>query len=174
MRRIALTIGVASALALGAPAVASAHRHHHRHHHARVRVEGFGAISGVPNMAPGSTAGTVTSFENGVLTITLNDGSIVKGAVKEQTEIRCASSEPAAHASDHGEGSQNGAGDEGQQGNDREEAMESENGQENENEDQPSPSACGPASLVHGALVQAAELQITPAGAVFEEVELAG
>jgi hypothetical protein len=173
MRRIALTIGVASALALGAPAVASAHRHHHRHHHARVRVEGFGAISGVPNMAPGSTAGMVTSFENGVLTITLNDGSIVKGAVKEQTEIRCQTSEPTAHESDHGEGSQNGAG-EGQRGNDREEAMESEDGQENENEDQPSPPACGPASLVHGALVQAAELEITPAGAVFEEVELAG
>src|SRR6185312_1671476 len=93
----------AGALALVAPATATARHHSHRHgtqtrHHKRqahsTRVLRFGppAASQVspsdalPNRtsatsSPASTAGTVASFADGVLTIKLNDGSTVGGKV---------------------------------------------------------------------------------------------
>src|SRR5438067_1926195 len=110
MRRIAGALGIAAVLALGAPAVASAHhRHHHHRHHLRVRMERFGTLAGAPIAAPTSTAGTVASFEGGVLTLTLNDGSTVKGVVTSHTQIKC-DSPLSAHASDHGSGSDEGQG----------------------------------------------------------------
>jgi hypothetical protein len=80
---------------------------------------------------------------------------------------------PMAHESDQGDqgASNNGAG-ENEPGNTREDERENENAQGNENEDQHTQAACGPSALTVGALVRAAELQITPAGTFFEEIEL--
>jgi hypothetical protein len=104
MRRI--VIAAVATLSLAAPSAALAHHHgerHHRrgHHHGQAHVLAFHAQTpagsttsrGTPstNTTPASeeSAGTIASFENGVLTIKLNDGSTVSGKVTEQTEIEC-------------------------------------------------------------------------------------
>src|SRR5262249_7738571 len=84
-----------SALALAAPQVASAHhgRHHHRHHAHHARFRHFGTVSNTTTpttKSPVTPAGTVKSFTEGVLTITLADGTTtVSGKVTEDTEIAC-------------------------------------------------------------------------------------
>src|SRR6476659_6134058 len=99
MKRLILSALAVSALTLAAPAAALAqHRHHRRHHHAHhARVLTFKATStpaGPTTSSPASTesVGMVSSFEGGVLKITLNDGSVVAGKVTERTEIECGSS----------------------------------------------------------------------------------
>src|SRR3954469_13499578 len=98
MRRILVSVVAAGAMLAVTPGLAMAHKHHRRHHrshhavrvhhrrsvhhrrgvhHRRARHETFGKGSW-SNDSTG-TAGTVTSFDNGVLTITLNDGSTVSG-----------------------------------------------------------------------------------------------
>jgi hypothetical protein len=101
MKRILLVAVSSSALALGAPAIASAHHHaknhHAKHHAARARVLDFRASALATPATPGSPAtpatptsasvGKVTSFKEGVLIITLTDGTAVSGKVTEKTEI---------------------------------------------------------------------------------------
>ena len=94
MRRIMLMAVTSSALALAAPGVASAHhsRHHHsRTHHAhKARFRHFGSLSSTTTQAsPSTSAGTVTSFNEGVLTITLADNTTVSGKVTDATELSC-------------------------------------------------------------------------------------
>src|SRR3982074_774521 len=103
MRRILLSTLASSLLAFALPAAASAHsHHHHRAHHrhkAHTVVFTHGKVSSTPGttapttpVPPGSEpAGTITSFENGVLKITLADNSVVTGKVTEGTQIECAS-----------------------------------------------------------------------------------
>src|SRR5450631_445729 len=99
MKRIALitsTAAVLVALAL-LPAVASARSHHHRHHHAatKARLRTFGAATSTStstSTTPATeSAGTVTSFTAGVLTIKLTDGTIITGKVTTATELKCES-----------------------------------------------------------------------------------
>ena len=82
MRRTLLLVVGLLALALAASTVASAHGggHHGKHKKYKKAHRSF---------VPGGTAGTVTSFESGVLTITLNNGSTVSGTVDEDTFIGC-------------------------------------------------------------------------------------
>ena len=114
MKRIVLIATASSMLALGAPGMASAAhhgKHHHGAHHAnahkrhatRAHLVSFGATSpsaskdaqpAAPATPSNDTAGTVASFEKGVLTITLNDGSKVSGKVTEDTQIECESASP--------------------------------------------------------------------------------
>ena len=101
MRRILFTVWASAALCAAAPTVALAHnghRHHHHHkrdHHARVRHEKFfghrhdGDRNDNPATGTEPTAGTVTSFANDVLTITLTNGNAVSGDVTNGTEIKC-------------------------------------------------------------------------------------
>jgi hypothetical protein len=122
MKRILLTAVSSSALALAAPGVAlAAHHgkhHHHAHHaksharhakHARLIVVGSSFTSSAPGSSgtpapttpattptPGETAGTVTSFKEGVLTITLTGGKELSGTVNEDTEISCQPASPPA------------------------------------------------------------------------------
>ena len=96
------------------------HAHHARHRSSRPRLLQFGApipATGAAGSAPqsssgiapgspattttspsptGETAGTVKSFTEGVLAITLNDGTTVSGKVTEETEIHCQSAAPRA------------------------------------------------------------------------------
>jgi hypothetical protein len=174
MKRILLVAVSSTALTLAAPAIASAHsahhhaKRHHKHHGATARVLDFHASaaptsSQTPATPTTESAGKVTSFKEGVLTITLNDGTPVSGKVTEQTQIHCSSapttggednddegssgegdhgSSDQAHAADH-----SGGGDEGQQG-------------------------CTTAALTEGAMVREAELSIGSAGAVWDRVDL--
>ncbi len=199
MNRMLLTTAMSAMLAIAAPGVASAHnakRHHRAHHHhaKRAMVRTFGSplpasstTSTPVTPAPdsGATAGTVTSFTGGVLTITLSNGSTVSGQVTERTEIHClpatpppaegedrgdddgASSEGGAVApstSAHGDGASHGdsAGFSG---------GEDGGGMGGSGEGDQS---CTTAALVAGAVVREAELSVSSAGAVWDHVNLIG
>jgi hypothetical protein len=113
-------------------------------------------------------AGTVASFSNGVLTLRLNDGSMVSGQVTDATEIKCEAVEPqemehSRHADgDHGGGS-NGGDDNG----------DNNDNNDDQGEDEQGAPMCSSANLVPGAVVRDAELTISGAGAIWQEVELA-
>lgn len=138
MRRAMLAAFSAIALTLASPGAALAHHghrgHHHKGrikaHHARVRFEHFGAPSpsnshpsdsqtttgssgeSTKPASPSEVVGTVSSFENEVLTLALNDGSTVKGKVTSRTRIECV---PAAgtttSSTEEGPGEDKGSGD---------------------------------------------------------------
>jgi hypothetical protein len=80
------------ALPLGAFA-----RHPHQPRHRSASRPGTHQVQGtqvvVQNTSPPSlislTAGTVTSFANNVLTVTLNDGQVLTGAIEPRTKIVC-------------------------------------------------------------------------------------
>src|SRR5579859_5945266 len=108
MRKI-LFAAVASSIVLAlAPAAAFARSHHHRGQHrahrthARVRDEHFGRWNGATPAPNGSAqnAGTVASFSNGVLTLALDDGSMVSGQVTDATELKCEAVRSEEHTSE--------------------------------------------------------------------------
>jgi hypothetical protein len=204
MNRMLLTTAMSAVLAIAAPGVASAHnakRHHRAHHHhakrATVRTfgsplpsAGAGSTTSTPvTPAPdsGATAGTVTSFTGGVLTITLSNGTTVSGQVTEQTEIHClpatppppvegedrgddeggsASGDTGPSMSGHGDGvSHSDSGSSGGGGGEDGEGM----GGPGEGDQ-----SCTTAALVAGAVVREAELSVSSAGAVWDHVNLIG
>lgn len=161
MRKV-MFAAVVSAIALAlVPASALAHGDHHRgrhrahRSHTRVRHEHFGsridATQGKGNGA--NDAGTVASFTGGVLTLKLNDGSMVSGMVTSATEIKCevADGQEMEH-SRHADGDRKDSNDRG--------------------EDEPAGPMCSTANLAPGAVVSDAELTILGTGAVWTEVEL--
>lgn len=174
MRRILFTILACTALCAAVPTVALAHdgHHHKRHHHARVRHEKFvghrhdGEHNGIPANEP--TAGTVTSFANNMLTITLTNGNTVSGLVTDGTEVKCENPadvnnpdndvEHGDLASDHGPGGGDN-GDNGDRGDDN-----GNRGDDNDNDQM--------CAITPGMAVRNAELRITGAGAFWDEVEL--
>ncbi len=179
MKKILLAIVLGSAMVAAVPALAMARTEHHRGHHgdrhgdARVRHEHFG-IRHDEASAPGTApdAGTIASFTNGVLTIKLTDGSLVSGHVTSATEIRCAAAEPAEmEHSEHADGDHGGGNDNGNRGG-------NDNGDHNDR-GEPGDGAqgehmCSTASLAPTASVSDAELTVSGAGAVWNEVDLAG
>jgi hypothetical protein len=190
MKRILLVAVSSTALSLAAPAIASAHHHgtkrHHKHHAAKVRVLDFRASAAPSTSSPTTpttpateTAGKVTSFKEGVLTITLTDGTPVSGKVTEQTELHCTPATPGSGGEDNDDQSGSGEGDQGSSGEAR--ASESsrnlahvadnggDGGGDGADEGQQS---CTTAALVEGAMVREAELSITSAGAVWDHVDL--
>jgi hypothetical protein len=188
MRRFLLGAVAASLLGLsGAATAMAAHhgkRHHrthhaarHRHHHA-TRLLRFGVAafttSGAPTQAPTSpsdeNAGTVKSFTGGVLTITLTDKTEVSGKVTEATRLECENTTPEAgdddEQGDDNQGDDDNGGDE--HGSAVATAASNDSGDDDDQEDE----ACTTAALVPGAVVREAELRVSSAGAVWEEVEL--
>jgi hypothetical protein len=202
MKRLLIAATSSSMLLLATPGLASAaHKsrcHHHAHHacanskHARhARLLTFGGPSTVtspsagvaPTTAPSTpaetpeTAGTVTSFTAGVLTITLKDGSSVSGKVTEASELRCTSATPAPAGGDDpgdepGSGSGGDGGVHGEPGSGSHGDDMSGGASDDEEGAEAPPSACTTASLVPGAVVAEAELRIGAAGAVWERVSL--
>ena len=200
MRRIVITFSATMLLLSIAPAGALA-RHHHRRHHHRIhhaRIERFGRD--VPGTSTSSNsadnAGTVQSFQNGVLTIMLNDRSTVSGAVTGDTELECMAPEQSQTTEENGDGgggdqsgdgSHGGSGDNQAQrsgdqssGDDQGDAAEqndnqgddqneNEAGEENENE---GVNNCSTANLTPGTVVREAELGISSTGGVWRKVEL--
>jgi hypothetical protein len=198
MKRMLITAATSSVLAIAMPGVAIAahsgqrhHRHHHarRAHHARVMVFGTTTTpaattpstpaSGTPQTpstpAGGETAGTVASFTNGVLTITLTDGSTVSGKVTEQTEIHCQSATAGEQGEDQGDDNGNDessstttartSSHDGQGG----ESGQDSGGDHQGNEGQQS---CTSAALVPGAVVREAELSVGSGGSIWHQIDL--
>jgi hypothetical protein len=191
MKRIVLVAVSSSALALAAPAIASAHhhgKHHLRHHAARARVLDFRASApavsspgspATPATPSGEAAGKVTSFKEGVLIITLTDGTPVSGKVTERTEIHCTPAAPATGGDDDevgsGEGDQGssteGDSDEGSHV-DAHAASSGEDGEDGLDGSDDEQQTCATTALVPGAMVREAELSISSAGAVWDRVDL--
>ena len=180
MKRILLVAVSSTALTLAAPAIASAHsahhhaKRHHRHHAAKARVLDFHA-SAAPTSSPTpatpttESAGKVASFKEGVLTITLNDGTSVSGKVTEQTQIHC-SSAPTTGGEDNDDEGSSSEGDhgssEGEHGSSSQaHAADHVGGDEGQQ-------GCTTSALTEGALVREAELSIGSAGAVWDRVDL--
>jgi hypothetical protein len=187
MRRIS-TIVIASMLLFGVaatPALASHRGHHRRSHHRHARVERFGSNASQPGSSAStpssSTAGTVTSFTNGVLTITLSDNSVVSGMVTDRTEIECTATQTDDDSGDvqtdgggsgggdnnttgdNGGGSNNNGG-QGNQGGQRDQGDQGDQGD--------GQSACTTAALTSGTVVQEAELSISSTGKTWGRVDL--
>jgi hypothetical protein len=180
-----LTATAASALALGAPAAASAHhKRHHKHHstHARVLLFKSHTVPASPTKTAAPTApssepaGTVTKFEEGVLTITLGDGSVFKGKLTEQTRLECPSSTTgqADARDDQGGGDDQSGSDSGEHGGPSVIGQLNRDfqGEDQDANDDDGQQACTTAALTSGAKVGEAELVITSAGAVWEKVDL--
>jgi hypothetical protein len=211
MRRIYLTAMAFAALALALPGVASArhssrhdarkaasHHRHHRHHSRKITFAAKAKTTTTtspsaptktttePMPGSGEVAGTVTSFEGGILKITLADNSVVSGKVTEQTEISCSTPQPEGEDGDdsgevqdtddnednqdnqdsHGGGSFSHDGGGG--------GFSGSNGDDMRGASTPTAAGptCGTAALVPGAKVHEAELSISGAGAVWDKVDL--
>jgi hypothetical protein len=126
-------------------------------------------------------AGQVVSFTGGILTVHLFNGDDVKGTVDADTEIECddaattpTTTAPAARAADDG-GGDNGDGD--HQGGDHQGSGDDNQGDDDQGDDDGNDhgqAGCDATKLTPGAVVQEAELKATPAGLVFEKIELVG
>jgi hypothetical protein len=172
MRKLLLTVVASCALFAFAPASALAHhgRHHHAHH-ARVHHRTFGHDWGQSGSTTQSTssdqnAGTVQSFTNGVLTILLNDGkTTVSGQVTPDTEIECRAPEMSGMQS-HDSGDDNGGGDDQGDNNDQ-------GDDQGQGDDENGGQSCDSSNLTPGTVVQEAELNLSSAGAVWKNIDLA-
>jgi hypothetical protein len=192
MKRTLLTMIASSMLVFALPAVASANngKHHHARHantnrrHAKgARVLTFAPASATPTTpaAPVTptteTAGTVTSFTNGVLTITLTDGTVVSGKVTEETELHCQSATPPSNneGDDQGGGDDQNGRESGEHGGPSAMGTEHRDFQGNDGEDSGghgNTEPCTTAALVPTTKVLEAELSLSSAGAVWEKVDL--
>ncbi len=170
MKRLLVALVLGGALLAFGPATALAAKHHHHGHHARhhsrVRFERFGrstAPTGSASQGNAHNAGMVTSFQNGTLTITLNDGSTVSGKVTPDTEIECKASATSntMQRDDHGR-------DNGDRGDDN----GNDNGDDNDNDNAEHEHNCSTADLQPGTVVREAELKVSGAGATWDKVEL--
>lgn len=142
-------------------------------------------------------AGTIASFDNGVLTITLRNGQSVSGRVTADTKIECENEDEVSAMAARDGGDDNSGPGSTSSGREEENEVEVENenelehsgttttttpssnsgpgsansgpGDENEDEDR----ACGADDLKHGVTVKEADAKLTSNGLVFEEIELA-
>jgi hypothetical protein len=111
-------------------------------------------------------AGTVESFENGLLTVKLASGRSLTAAVNDETEIECDPTAGDDRGHDEGDDDQ---GDDDHQGDDDRSLADDEPGDDDEGDDAED---CGTEALVAGAKVLEAELEVEHGDAVWEEVEL--
>jgi hypothetical protein len=114
--------------------------------------------------------GTVASFENGELTISLANGGSVSGMVTDETEVKCDDDPGDDRGHDEGddEGDHHGDGDHG----DDDSAMAADGDHGDHGDDHEDGEDCGSDALVAGAKVLQAELKIRNGEAVWDEVEL--
>ena len=140
----------------------------------RDRLEHFG-------LRPAGMAGAVKSFQNGVLTITLADGSTVVGAVTGDTRVSCEGMERdsssreggSSGSGDHGDGGDHGVGgDHGERGDNGDRGDHGGHGDNGDRADQNNDPSC--VAMLHqpGTTVRDAERHVLRGQAVWEEVEL--
>jgi hypothetical protein len=186
MRRMIITAVASAALVVPGAAVAS-HQgrednhgvHHHKRHHRHSHLLRFGTAAGTQAAGPTgatSTAGTIASFTNGTLTITLNDGSTVSGKVTDASEIECRSAIAGAASDGHGDQRDQGddRGDDGQSNSGPDDDQQGDFSGHDDGDDDAQDEAehCTSAALVTGAVVREAQLRVSSAGTVWEKVEL--
>ncbi len=109
--------------------------------------------------------GSVESFENGVLTISLANGGTVDGMVTDETEVKCDDDPGDDRGHDEGDDDHGDHHGDGGGGDDDAQAA-GHHGDHEDGED------CGSDALVAGAKVLEAELKIRNGEAVWDEVEL--
>jgi hypothetical protein len=211
MRRLSLAAFVSALVLAATPALASAHRHHSHSHHFRNRTEHFRGVtradSSTSQTAPTTPNVTVASMTNGVLTLTLADGSTISGKVTDDTEVVCAPSSDSqmqngrddrgdggwgggnSGGGDWGGGGSSGGGDWGNGGNSGSRDWGGGGssgggdwgnggdggggpGDDNGGGDGGNGPSCGLADLLPNAVVTAADLRFTSAGAEWERIEL--
>jgi hypothetical protein len=211
MRRILIALVMSGAVLVAAPGAALAQHHHARHHHARhharhhrsrrhSRVRHFGRRAQDPSGNPSGQAGTVASFDNGVLTITLNDGSTVSGAVTNDTELECTAPGTTTQGEDGDRGDDNStSGDDNNPSGDGDNRGENSgdrgddngtdntangdddtangddnaaNGEDNGENDNENQQMCSTSSLTPGTPVAEANLEISGSGNTWKKVEL--
>jgi hypothetical protein len=123
-------------------------------------------------------AGTIASFEGGVLTINLFHGSSVSGLVTGDTEIECDNGDDHGDEDADGEGGRHGdTGDADDHGDDdpvedNNQVEDDDQGDDGEGEDDEH--ECSVDDLTVDRVVQEAELELANGDAVFEEIELLG
>jgi hypothetical protein len=108
-------------------------------------------------------SGTIASFDGTTLTVTLVNGDTLKGKVDNGTEIECESTT----ATTRHDGGDDDHGDDNQ-GDDNDDQGEDHHGDDDDRAN------CGTDALTAGTIVREAELHLTSAGAVFDEIELSG
>ncbi len=118
-------------------------------------------------------AGTIKTFESGVLTINLFAGGTLSGQVTSATDIECEGPE---NENENEAGDNNDVNDE-QEGdnndvNDEQEGDDNSGNDEGDENDEQDEQDCSTADLTSGTVVHEAELEASNAGAVFEEIEL--
>jgi hypothetical protein len=190
MKRVLFAVVLSSALLTIGPATAVARPHHARHHrhHARIHRERFGTSATSQTGQTGTSsgnAGTVASFTNGVLTITLADGSTVAGRVSDATELECTTSSGQSQSGDDsGDNSSStdsqssgssdqssGSGDQSS-GSDNQSSGSGDNQSSGSDNQSSGGQTCATAALTPGAVVREAELAISSSGATWQKLEL--
>jgi hypothetical protein len=109
--------------------------------------------------------GTIASFDNGVLTITLGNGQSVSGRVTADTKIECEDEDEATAMAAHDGGDDNSGPGSSSSGREEENEVENEVAVEDR--------ACGTDALKQGTTVKEAEAKLTSNGLVLGEIELA-
>jgi hypothetical protein len=139
-------------------------------------------------------AGQVVTFTAGILTVHLFNGDDVKGTVDANTEFECTPAPTTTPTTTAARTADDGNGDGGDQGDDNSGPGNNNQGQgdngdhhgqggdqgdddanegdDNDPEDHNNQPGCDATKLTTGATVGEAELKATPAGLVFEKIEL--
>ncbi len=152
---------------------------------------GSGPTTPTPTTTTPENAGTVVSYEKGLLKLELSNKSTVEGNVTGNTEIECiresATPPPAPTSSpsdqspgdDNGQGDDQSSGDQNQQPSDQQSSGSDEqqgDGQDQSDDDGQPQSApepvCDTTDLTAGTVVRSAELRIGPSGSEFESLVL--
>lgn len=183
-------VATATAL-LVTPGVADASGSHHKsakakhvkkHAAKKKRTRVVTTPAATAGQAAGAGKVTVASFADGVLTLTLADGSTLKGAVNPRTEIECEAVAPAPapapattatvrrHGDDDASGEDRGRGRGGE--NENEAGDDHGQGEAEHGDDDAPVAGCDTTKLVAGTVVRKAKLVITGGVAVFDEVKI--
>ncbi len=168
MKRILLLAAAGLSVLVALPAVSAAHSSSHRlgrDHHPEHRLgerhrdrHRDGSLEHISAPSTGThTAAAVRSFQNGVLTITLADGSTASGMVTPDTRVSCETMNGDVNDQDRGGDGGRGSGDNGDNGDHR---------------DQANDPSCVAMLQQPGTAVRDAELHVSQGDAVWEEVEL--
>jgi len=115
-------------------------------------------------------AGTIASFQDGVLTIALAQGGELAATVDEDTEIECHTRADLKRPAHRSSGRDDGPGDDEGDGN-HENGDHDDGDDANEHGDDDDDS-CAADELKEGTLVHEAELELTSKGKHWEELEL--